>query len=486
MLRSRKGVLLEQFGQLLNSDSPQKRGYSFETLLSQLLRDSGFEVHRNPKAATPRQIEIVAECDGRSFLVEAKWKKKDIGSDDIDGLRSRLERLPPDVVGCIFSISDFSKPAIDAVKENRRREILLFNATEISGLFSSRISLSALLQKKRTQLRTHAQVWFEPAARKRVNKSGAAEAIPSGCIFVQRAGNISPWVTKCTDRVEVVFSHELPYVENSSGGDCVSFRVFLDVASIPELRHALGVANRHFGLSEKGSYSIHQSPYAWHGFGVEPFLEALGSWRNRYAKAHMQSYHHSEELSYFDQLDIGMFCFNARQRVSNDPFIHSAEIQIRLPGVPVTPGPFQSFCKDLNLWCGHFESLPDSETETVYIYERLPLTMSHLVISVGDRGDRNISGAVVKNPYYKKRAPSNGKQHSAMDFLVQSELIFCAMQDWLPFGFRPGTLVLKRLEATWAGHSPILHPVCTWEDSTDERPRTNKIQIRTLPARAPS
>src|SRR5258708_7618447 len=273
MQRSRRGTLLEDFEQLLKSDSPQKRGYSFETLLARFLRDNGFKVHQNAKAAKPRQTDMVAEDDGQFLLIETKWKKKNIGSDDIDDLRNRLERSLSDVVGCVFSFSDFSKPAIDEVTENRKREILLFNAREIYGLFSSRFSLRHLIQEKRTHLRTDGAVWFEPTTGQQPDD--LLESLPSESIFIDKAGNRSPWVTRCTGRVEVVFAYDLPYVDNSLGGECVGFGTTLHIASVSELRHVLVLANQHFALSGKGSYSIHQEPYAWHGFGVEAFFQSV-------------------------------------------------------------------------------------------------------------------------------------------------------------------------------------------------------------------
>lgn len=472
MARSQRGVLLEKFRQLDKSESAQARGYSFEGLLADLFRNSGLKVYPNATAATPRKIDVAAEFEGHLLLVEAKWQNKEVGVAEIDGLRTCLEDTPADVIGCIFSISDYSESAVLRVKEKRAREILLFNAKEIHGLFSSRFSLPELLRRKRTALRTNAKVWFAPAVRQ--SSKGSGEALPSGSIFIEKIGNKSPWVTKCTDREEVVFSHELPYVENSSGGQCVGFRVFLDTATEAELRHVLALANRHFGLTAKGAYSIYQTPYAWHGFGAESFLSQLSSWRSRYAKVHLPSHHHSEELSYFDQLDIGMFCLNARQQVvSDNPFIHNAEIELRLPGIPVAPEPFQSFCKELGLESGYFELLADAEIQTIRVYERIPLETSQLIVSVlGD--DKNISGAVVKNPFYGKPFPFKDESkhlHVARVF-GQCEFIFCAMRDWLPVYCRPGTLVLKSVDAAWAGHSVIMHPVCTWEESTDPRPNS--------------
>ncbi len=466
--RSRRGSLLEKFEQLLDSEQAQKRGYSFEVLLSELLRSSGFRVHRNPKTARPRQTDLIAECGSTFFLIETKWKKKALGSNDIDDLRKRLERVSPDVIGCIFSVSDFSKPALDEVVRDRTREILLFNSREIYMMFSSRISFWALVEKKKNQLRTHASVWFEPTVPGKTGTDEVVKMMPPPSIFVGKAGDTTPWATKSRDRVELVFAHDLPYVDNSLGGNCVGFQVSLDAASIGDLQYALGLASRHFGLSGNTSYSIHQVPYAWHGFGMQSFLEALGSWRERYSGVGLQSYHHSEELAFFGQLEPGMFCLNARQRVSDDPFIHGAEIQIYLPGVPVDTQPFQAFCRDLDRWAGHFETLARSNTETINFYERIPLEPSSLIISV-DEVNESISGAVVKNPFCRNRFNFKSTHPLAMKVIGQEELLFCAFQDWLPSTFKPGPLVLLRLEATWVGQSPVLRPVCTWEISTERK-----------------
>ena len=130
--------------------------------------------------------------------------------------------------------------------------------------------------------------------------------------------------------------------------------------------------------------------------------------------------------------------------------------------------PFHAFCRDLDLWSGHFESLRESSTETITFYDRIPLKVSSLVISAGDE-EESITGAVVKNPYYKKTVKFKDDQTQATSYISQQELIFCAFRDWLPVSFKPGTLVLKSLEATQIGQSPILRPVCTWETSRPRR-----------------
>jgi hypothetical protein len=43
-IRSPKSQLLARFEELLASDTPQKRGYSFQDLVSELLSQNGFKV----------------------------------------------------------------------------------------------------------------------------------------------------------------------------------------------------------------------------------------------------------------------------------------------------------------------------------------------------------------------------------------------------------------------------------------------------------
>src|SRR5580693_9176590 len=114
------------FNDLLASEERQRSGYQFQKWLKTVLFEAGFEVHTNPQIAKPRQTDLVACRAGNDYLVEAKFRQAIIDIADVDALRSRLGRTPSDIVGCIFSLSDYSAEAIKNVEEDRTREILLF------------------------------------------------------------------------------------------------------------------------------------------------------------------------------------------------------------------------------------------------------------------------------------------------------------------------------------------------------------------------
>jgi len=239
MRYSGRGELLDRFEGLLRSRSPQKRGYSFQDLWGTFLAENGFQVCANPKSAAPRQTDILAKLDDRYYLIETKWLKRPIHSGDIDSLRSRLDRTPPDVVGCIFTLSDYRKPAIDAVVDDRTREILLFNAQEVYALLSSRASLVDLIERKKAALRTNAQVWFRDFSSR--PSSVEEDNLPINRLFLRNAENSAPWITRTDGQVEVVFSHETPHVGNSFHQTFV-LAINLDISEVAELGHSFSCA----------------------------------------------------------------------------------------------------------------------------------------------------------------------------------------------------------------------------------------------------
>jgi hypothetical protein len=155
-----RGDLRTRFENLYDEENRQKRGKRFEMLVCELFRQSGYEVFLNPKTASPRQTDMLARRDGQDMLVEVKWLTQSINSPDMDSLRSRLRRSPPDIVGCIFSMSDYSQPALSEALRERDREVLLFSALEIHTIFGGKQRIEELIRRKRDSLRIGGRNWF--------------------------------------------------------------------------------------------------------------------------------------------------------------------------------------------------------------------------------------------------------------------------------------------------------------------------------------
>jgi hypothetical protein len=147
--------------------NPRTRGYRFQSLLQEFLLSCRFDVNANPGCAKPRQTDISASYDDLHLLIEAKWESKKLDVSDIDDLRSRLRRVAPHVVGCIFSMSCYTHQAIQEVEQDRTREILLCNADELEECFLNGKGLLDLLKYKRKMLAIHGRVWFLSEGRER-------------------------------------------------------------------------------------------------------------------------------------------------------------------------------------------------------------------------------------------------------------------------------------------------------------------------------
>lgn len=145
------------FDDLLGHDDRQQRGSSSGW---QAAVEGGVRIHSDPKMARPRQTDVHARQAGHDFLVEAKGQTPKIDVADIDALRSRLERTPGDVVGCLFRLSDYSRTAIDAVENRRTRKSCYLTFRRDPTSRGSPGLLSAMVEDKRTSLGVHARVKF--------------------------------------------------------------------------------------------------------------------------------------------------------------------------------------------------------------------------------------------------------------------------------------------------------------------------------------
>jgi hypothetical protein len=150
-LESPASALRNRFEQLFDSTDAADRGRRFEKLIRGRLALEGFHVELNPKIAAPRQTDLFTRLGTTDYFIEAKWQSDKIGIADIDNIRIRLQRMPTDVVACIFSMSDYSQQAIDQVGQDRTREILLFNAAEINAIFQQRAEVAELLRGNATR-----------------------------------------------------------------------------------------------------------------------------------------------------------------------------------------------------------------------------------------------------------------------------------------------------------------------------------------------
>jgi len=434
----------------------------------------GYQVLLNPRTAKPRQTDLLASNDKVSCLVEAKWLNRNLTVADIAGVRDRLNRVPGDLIACVFSMSDYSGSALKEIVRDRSREILVFAPMEVAELMYGRETISRLIEKKRREFRTQGRVWFNKQSRRRAKLSAptSAEAI----WFDDRQ---VPYFSFPTGDVDVVLTLEMPYIATTYSKCSFAVQPRLEIGSLEELTDVLNLLHDFVGLSEHGTFAIRQSGRGWCGFGALDFIRAVRDWRRRYREVGLTTWHHSEELAYYDRVDGGVLCLAARQRVGDRAFLHSGELELRVPGVPANTARLVDFSRALKSEGLRFDLVPASQTRTyVHIFKSRPKVEPLARIVSTRLGRKSIRGFVVKNPFFKNqtRLAKSGQGDFDELFLrlaASSQSILLSLRDWIDEGDEVDTIDMFRMEMMWAGEMPVLWASGTWRNVVRQGPSTS-------------
>ena len=451
------------FEELFDVRDQQKKANEFERLLGRLLFDSGFEILQNPKAASPRQTDLFARRHGHDFLIEVKWLSRKIDISHIDALRSRLRRIPSDVVGCIFSMSDYTVSAVNEVERNRDREILLFDPLEVHRLFTGRSDVIQLIEQKSHSLRLNAKMLFSGSQDYKSHEP--IVPLPSPEEKIYKDGICLDYITCRNCDHDMIFSTNIPDIGwNVLGGNGIALRLDLDIEALSELSDTFALLHNKLHLSTHGSFAIHQKNVSWHGFGIQKFLKAIENWDRRYRDVSLNGPHHSEELVYFDHYHTGFLILTSRLRVGSRVYLHTSDLEIRLPGTPIDLRPFQELCSATNNPQAYFNHLKSTGFYEVRIRKPVKVEAVAHIKSANSVVGSAVSGLVIKNPYFKKRPKILSKESDDSPFFLigSSEYLVCSLADWLDPGDVVDRYFLVRLEGTWTGNVPVFRPVCTW------------------------
>ncbi|MCI9865245.1 restriction endonuclease [Rhizobium skierniewicense] len=138
-------------------------GKAFELCILRAFELEGAEVH------WPYLVEIqdsvVEEIDGFvqtervGFMVESKDLSDAVGIGPVAKLRNQLARRPGGLLGCIFSRSGFTPPAVILSTYCAPQAILLWNGNEIADALKSENMIVALNQKYDWLLRMGLPDW---------------------------------------------------------------------------------------------------------------------------------------------------------------------------------------------------------------------------------------------------------------------------------------------------------------------------------------
>lgn len=466
--------LLGKFKALGRSTDRQQRGYAFENILSELFRRNGFEVKKSPASTRPRQTDILAIHPACTIIVSAKWEAEAAGSAAVDSLRNRLEFLPSGAVGCLFSMSDYTQGVADyaadyAASRQASIELLLFSSHEIRMLFAGTYQLTDLIEQKRRTLRTTGKTLFRkdnPAGRESISSLDFPNAGASIHVGSVRADLIA---TARAGGSHFVYAYDMPEATYGTLGRGVRLELGLPSRSFGAMMEFLHTLPATIGLSENGMFSIHQTHVAWHGFGIKALLREVRRQKQRY-KMHPGPFHHSEHCIYFSETRDGWVMLTFQVGVGEPMSLNYCKMEIRLPGIPIDTGPYETLCRQRG-HRGSFEIILDEEPEVhrLFLQDGPRLEVRNLITE--DRG-RVVGALVAKNPFFGGKVPlPDDAGTRSLHFLRSEETIICSVKDMHSPESKFDYYYITEIKVIPMAIREAIEIRCTWNRCLDPRPR---------------
>ena len=273
--------------------------------------------------------------------MECKWRKDRAHIGDLDSLRSRLERVSPDVVGLLVSMEGFTDEVLTSVREKRDRLIVLISGPELQAATDQwRESLPQLLATKRDALLREARVLLNEKAKPRQSRHKSIYPQPARR-YLRADGTGAPWFESGGEFGLFAYTHQLDDIDwNPRSGSGVALDFQIHVYGQRGLVRVFDTLVEHGWATGDASWSIQQSHCNWYGVGQASLLDALTLWQQRAA-------HHSEEFVYIDHCEMGYYTITANISASPERQVSYLEISFQLEGVPLDCKPLLHLCQTL-------------------------------------------------------------------------------------------------------------------------------------------
>jgi hypothetical protein len=465
--------LLDEFHRLRDETNPHLRGHQFQSLVSRTFKAAHFKVVPNPRAARPRQTDLLASKGNDTYLVETKWTRPPATVADIDSLFSRLDTMPSSVGGLLASVSGFSRTAIDRVESLRPRPVILLWGDELQRILEGR-DLSRLLRWKRDSLLVDGRVlqttkkpWRPPTQTQKANQLPA-----SAMSVVFKDGHRAEWLSCKGDFGEFVFALDMPDIDwVTTPGVGVTLDIQVPMTEEEDLVRLLVELADLGWATGSGHWSIHQSTVNWHGAGVRAFADAHTGWKDRYRG--LGGLHHTEQLYYQDACEGGFYTLAVDVSASGPRQIWNSDLSFQLTGIPLDPEPFRQLSESFEVGLPLYFRPRNQESVTtrrISLDKQLSVTPVAFIVEedelapVPSDGDW-VRGIVVENPF-----PGRGTsgRDALPDWwpapLQKTGLLICDLRHHHPLGHSIGGYSLWSCEWAWTSEALVFRAVADWEE----------------------
>ncbi|WP_435241206.1 hypothetical protein [Streptomyces cucumeris] len=128
----------------------QRRGYDLEKLLARLFRV--YDLDYRPSYRTAHeQIDGSFHFRGFTYLVEARWRKKEPNLGDLLDFKGKVDSKLDSTRGAFISMAGYDAEILDNFVRNSRgsrNNVVMFTGSDVAQLFEGRIGLVDALTKK--------------------------------------------------------------------------------------------------------------------------------------------------------------------------------------------------------------------------------------------------------------------------------------------------------------------------------------------------
>lgn len=440
-----------------------RRGRALEQYVARLFRARHFTVILNPRAASPRQTDLIAVKLDDRYLIECKWRSKPATINDVDALRSRLHRTSQDAVGVLISMQGFTEEVKIDVRYQRQQPVLLLSGQELRKLASGfGASLPALLYRKKEALLRDATVLLDDIRAPKRRSANLPYPQPQ-LQFASLNGQARTPVIDCRGGFDpVTFSDRLVDIDWAPAtGAGVSLDLRPEFADEAEVLRGFDVLLDHGWVSEDGRWSIHQLERTWHGIGLEALIAEMPRWQQR-------AHHHSEQISYVDRCDGGFYSLMIDIAANRRRWVSYVELSFQLEGWPLDSTPLIHLCRALGIH-DHMNVRPRKKRSIKLWHPRPEVTdvvprwyvIADEWVDV-ETEDPWVTGIVIDNPFPQRNTSSEPDVPLNLAALRDSEFLICDLRHHHPQSQQPASYFLHHIEWAWASSWMVCRPVADW------------------------
>lgn len=128
--------LISEYGKLhkLQGYTPQTRGQRLNSLIADALQCYGIKAEATVHGAG--EVDVVFGLEGRSYILEAKWEKKPVGTGHLAKFQKRIRQRLIGTLGIFLSMSGYSDDGLRDLKDGDRLETLLIDQEHLEALLA--------------------------------------------------------------------------------------------------------------------------------------------------------------------------------------------------------------------------------------------------------------------------------------------------------------------------------------------------------------